>query len=71
MTTDTASTSNHQESFRKMGEALAPRRGTKRAWDQLDKPSKALAIGEKDMAGPNSYGDGKTLYINGKTFNKR
>jgi hypothetical protein len=57
----------------KMHESLTPGKGTERKMSQ-NKPPKDLSVLTKmgvDMQNPNSYGDGKTLYIHGKTFHQR
>ena len=56
--------------FRKMGAALTTKPGTKRNASEMKLPE-GLAITESDMANANSYGDGKTRYIHGKTFHQK
>ncbi len=57
-----------KDTAKEMNKALTPKTGTKRKVDNPTLAEKAR-ITHSDMAGPNSYGDGKTLYIHGKTFN--
>ena len=52
-----------------MGEALTTKPGTKRTSAE-NKVPEGLGITERDMANANSYGDGKTAYIHGKTFHR-
>jgi hypothetical protein len=60
---------NPNPGFRKMGEALTTKPGTKRTSAENKLPE-GLGITERDMANANSYGDGKTAYIHGKTFHR-
>lgn len=67
---DSIPETSSREQFRKMGSALKPKEGKKRSWSQQPEV-KAIEIKESDVGNANSFGDGRTLYTHGKTFNKR